>query len=284
MSTLFVFGKVACLYFTPLQLTTVRLFGIGLIFLTFSLVKKQVVWSRIAKHSFLFVGMALSAILSDLFRFVSLTVLPASHSALVSTTSPLVAAVISYFVFKEQITLKKAFALALGIVGILPLVLHNISLLPVSSFDVMMHGYGASFMATIGFVAVGVFIKKLGEEKYPLFTTLGVGLTLAGIFCGTLGILTQQNFFEAYYECGQHLPLVVLPSLIGYPLFAYLVRTYPLTLVAFAQLSSPLWAVMLSWFHGHNDVSLPFFISFGVLTLAFFIFYSQPIRRPLRQK
>lgn len=279
MSSLFVFGKKACLYFSPLQLTTVRLLTIGLIFLLFSLIKKRVDWSRVMQHTFLFIGMAASAIVSDLFRFVSLTVLPASHSALVATTSPLIAAIVSYLVFKERITLQKAAALALGIIGILPLVLHNVSMLPVASSDVIIKGYGASFLATIGFITVGVFIKRLGEEKYPLLTTLGVGLTMAGLFCLSLGLCTQANFFEAYVTCGSHLPLVVMPSLIGYPLYAYLVCAYPLTLVAFAQLSSPLWTALLSWFHGHNDISIPFLFSFCVLTTAFVIFYAQVFKR-----
>lgn len=286
MSSLFVFGKTACIYFSPLQLTSVRLLSIGLIFLVFSLVKRHISWKRVVQHRILFAGMAASAITSDIFRFVSLTVIPSSHSALVATTSPLIAAVISYLVFKEYITFQKAAALALGILGILPLMLHNFSLLPVSSTDIIIKGYGAAFLATIGFVAVGVFIKKLGEEKYPLFTTLGIGLTLAGLFCLLLGLTTQVDFYTAYYSYGSYLPVIVLPSIVGYPLFAYLVCAYPLTLVAFAQLSSPLWTVIISLFHGKNDISIPFIISFCVLATAFILFYAQEIknRRALRKK
>lgn len=280
MASLFVFGKKACLHFSPTQLTAVRLLSMGLLFLGYSVIKKQVHWLQVRKHYLLFIGFGLSAIASDLFRFVSLTVLPASHSALVSTTSPFIAALLSYLVFNEKITWQKSAALALGVVGILPLVLHNLGLLPDSSSTIIVTGYGAAFLSTVGFIAVGIFIKKLGTYQHRLLSTLGVGLTGAGLLTTVIGVIMMQGaFFETYASCYEYLPIVILPSIIGYPLYGYLVQKYPLTFVAFAQLSSPLWASLIAWFHGQNDMSLPFVISFCMLTVAFSLFYAQEFKR-----
>lgn len=279
VASLFVFGKKACLYFTPLQLATVRLLVMGLLFLGFSLFKRHIAWSSVRKHWMLFGGLMISALFSDVFRFFSLTILPASHSALLTTTAPFIAAILSYLVFKEKITWQKAAALALGVIGILPLMLHNISSLPGSSSNILIIGYGAAFLSTLGFISVGAFLKQLGTQSYRLFSTLGVGLTGAGLMAMVIGLIMQQNFFfDAFGTSYEQLPIIVLPSLIGYPLYGYLVQTYPLTLVAFAQLSNPLWATIIAWFYGQNDMSKPFLISFCILTIAFSLFYAQELK------
>jgi drug/metabolite transporter (DMT)-like permease len=279
MASLFVFGKKACLHFTPTQLTAIRLLSMGVLFLGYSVIKKQVNWLQARQAYLLLLGFAVSAIVSDLFRFVSLQVLPASHSALVSTTSPFIAALLSYLVFNETISWQKSAALALGVVGILPLILHNLSILPQSSTAIIITGYGGAFLSTIGFIAVGIYIKKLGQQQFKLLTTLGIGLTIAGLLTTAFGIVSMQAcFFETYQSCYQYLPIIIIPSIIGYPLYGYLVQAYPLTLVAFAQLSSPLWATLIAWFGGHNDISVAFVLSFCVLTLAFSFFYAQELK------
>ncbi len=273
LASLFVFGKKVGMYFSPFQLTAARLLIMGVIFLSYSLLMGQVKLKQVLKHKFIFFGFIISALCADLFRFMSLTVLPASHSALISTTSPFIAAILSYLVFKEYISWQKACALALGAIGIMPLMYNNMVALPVSTTHILIKGYGSALISTIAFITNGLCIKKLGMYGYKLLAILGVSLTIAGFMTGCIGLCIQPHFFDAYFSYFDSLPLVILPSLVAYPLYGYLVCAYPLTLVAFAQLSSPIWAALILWHNGHNELSLPFIFSFCLLTIAFALFY-----------
>ena len=69
--------------------------------------------------------------------------------------------------------------------------------------------------------------------------------------------------------------LFVGHNIIGYPIFAYLINKYPVTLVSFGQLTLPLFTALLRYFLFGDPIPWVFGISLIVLIWAFYIFYTE---------
>lgn len=279
MAGVYTFGKQALIYSDPFFLTAVRYIPSGLIFIAgaYFLNKKEFVLKP--KTVPLFIGISFFYFLMDALRLVSLKQIPSSHAALMSVLSPFVAALIAFSFFKEKFPLKKCFALCLGFFGVLPLIIENIvhsggSYSPYS----LVSGYLAMLMSVIAAV-VATFIYKRLLAFYSLYLILGVAVFFGGIMSLAIS-LVSENWNPVPVENAILIAPVILfifitHNLIAQPLYGYLVKKYPVTLVTFATLITPLTSAALGYFLYGQAIGCIFFFSLITLMVAFFLFYQE---------
>ncbi len=69
--------------------------------------------------------------------------------------------------------------------------------------------------------------------------------------------------------------IFITHNLIAQPLYGYLIKKYPVTLVTFATLITPLTSASLSYFFYGQAIGFIFIFSLISLMVAFFFFYQE---------
>lgn len=288
MAGVYTFGKQVTLYAQPFFLTGIRITTGGICFLLYQFLFDRKNFFIKKEWIPLLAGYSLAVFVMDNFRLLGLQNIPSSNAAIIATTSPFIAAVLCYWWFNEKFTTTKIVALFCGVTGVFPLLIRHLSK-PEASLKIMLFSYGAVFISTIALVFGGIFSKTLiQEKKAPFFMTVGTVMTGGGIlgfivsFCfDTWNPLPVTHMVPAFKLIAF---LIATHSFIAYPLYNYLVQRYPVTLVAFAQLSTPFFTAILSWLFFDEAIGWPFFISLFVLSCAFSLFYYEELRQGLIKK
>lgn len=279
MAGVYTFGKQSMLYTSPLFLTGIRITFGGIVFLGYQFLKDRsnfiIKKEWIPLLSFYSVGI----LIMDSFRMFGLKHIPSSNAAIIATTAPFIAAFFSWWILKEKMTKKKIFALLVGFFGVMPLLFKHLTM-PCDSLYYIVLSYFAIFISTIGFVGCGMISRMLIKEKEaPFFMVIGTVMTSGGILALIASLLTETwNPVPITNLPALLFPLIYLMithSLIAYPLYSYLVQIYPITLVAFAQLTTPFFTALLSYFFFNETISWPFFVSLAILSGSLALFYHE---------
>lgn len=281
MASVFTFGKEVVLYVQPFFLSGLRFPLTGIIFLLYEYIYNRQALNTLPKILPFLVAYGVSITFTDSARFIALQTLPAANTALVATMAPFIAALISYFYLKEKITPKKILALCIGFFAILPVLISHVSAPRDGvSLEQIAVAYGAAFFSVLGFVGSGLFIKLLTNRyKASLFTIVGTGSLVAGCLSLLLSVRYETWNPLPFIDMAKALPLVgfllIVHNLIAFPLYAYLLERFPLTLVAFAQFLSPLFTALLRWIWFKEPIRLSFVLSLIVLCGALYFFYKE---------
>ena len=272
---IFTFGKQAAMNTAPCFLSAVRLIPAGLIFLGWSYLfnsKKQFV--VLPGSLSLFAVGALIYSLMDISRFV----------ALISALAPFVAALIGYFFFREIFSFKKTAALFLGFFGVLPLIVENISSVGTQESIVpLLIGYAGMLTSVVTYVLSTFIFKNLLEEKgYPISFVLGITLFFAGVLSLIASLCAETWNPIPMDNIEVVAPIVffvfVTHGLIAQPLYGYIVKKYPVTLIAFSSLGTPIISALLDYFLYGQKIGYVFVFSLITLIIAFRMFFAEEKR------
>ncbi len=281
MAGVFTVGKQVVLYAYPFFLTALRLPAGGCVFLAFAYFWQKHPFKITKPIALLLLGYGVGTVFMDSGRFFALQTLPAANTALITSLAPFVAALFSYLFLGEHITYRKIIILGVGFMGMLPLFIAraDTSLGGMNTND-LMFAYGSAFCSMLGFVLIGLFVKLLTTRyKMPLFMALGWGMLLGGLIGLVCSLLFDPWNPVPFINASKAWPIVVYlfftHNLLAYPLYGYLLEHYPLTLIAFAQLLTPLFTAILRLILFHEPISLPFMISFTILGGALYLFYKE---------
>ena len=282
MAGVFTFGKQALLHSSPFFFTAIRYIPSGLIFVAAAYFsnKKEFVLKRNPLP--LFVGIAFLYFIMDAFRCVSLQHIPSSHAALISALSPFVAALIACWFFKEKFLFKKTFALCLGFFGVLPLIIGNISHADVMcSLWHLLGGYAAMFISVLSAVVATFIFKKL-ILHYSISLILGVTLFFGGIMSFIVSLVSENwnpiPMTNIALIAPYLLFIFISHNLIAQPLYGHLVKKYPVTLITFSTLVTPLTSALLGYFLYGQVIGYIFIFSLITLMVAFFLFYQEEVK------
>lgn len=284
-STSFTLGKSTLEFSPPIFLTGARMLLAGIIILAFlaSARKKDL---KIKKHQlFPLALLALTAVyLTNIFEFWGLQYLTSAKACFIYSLSPFLAALFSYFQFKEKITTKKFIGLTIGFIGFLPVLLHQ------SGAEQLLGGVSflswaelALMVATATSVYGWVLLRKLGKDEgmSPLMAN-GSSMFLGGLFAlghslfvdtwNPLPISNYLGFFQGV------LLMILISNLICYNLYGWLLKRFTATFLSFAGLMTPLFAAFFGWLVLGETVAWTFFLSVGIISLGLWLVYSEELR------
>jgi drug/metabolite transporter (DMT)-like permease len=285
MAGVYTFGKQVLLYAAPLFLTGIRILPAGLCFLGYQYFFNKEHFYIKKEHAPYIFGYSIIIFLMDALRLKALSLIISSNTAFVATLSPFIAAFFSWYFFKERFSNFKIVALFMGVVGVFPLLITNFKT-PTADISALIVGYGSILISTVCFVLAGVLSKTLISKKQcPFFMVVGLGMLGAGTFATVLSLLTETwnplPIFELWPAVKLISYLFITHSLIAYPLYNYLMQIYPITLVAFAQLTVPFFTAFLSFVFLGETVEPVFFVSLFILTTSLWLFYKQELKEGL---
>lgn len=278
----FPLGKAACNYVEPVFLTGVRMLLAGAILLFYQYFRNKFVFQWNKKTILLLLGLTVFNIyLTNVPEFWGLQYLNPAKACFIYNITPFFAALLSYFIFGEIITRNKWLGLFIGIIGFLPILLHE------SSAERQIGGIAflswpelalilAALSTVIGWVSMRYLIKT---SKCSLITANGLSMILSSFLIFPTSLLVEKwepyPFTDGSMFISYLLILTLLSNIVAYNLYGALLRKYTATFMSFAGLISPLFAAFFSWLFLGEIVSWHFFVSAGIVFLGLYIFYRE---------
>lgn len=277
-----ILGKAALNYSAPLFYIGSRMAIGGFIVLTgyYALYRKV---SIDKKDMFILVQiMFFQLYISRSFEIYAISQLTIARVCILYTLGPFIAAGFSYWIFNEQMTLKKMAGMIIGLIGILPMVALSATKeygqglwSPVGALL-----FVAVVCNTYGYILIRVLVKK--RNYHPILITalamLGGGVcTLLTSFLVESPLLIEPVNIRSFVMI--LLLVIVFGNIIAYSLYGFLLRRYTNTFVSFAGFLYPLFGALFGWIFFGECVSYVFFYSVIMVAFGLYVFYHEELRQ-----
>ena len=279
-------GKLSFAYGHPIFLTGIRmvLAGFGLLFFVFFTDKKTV--GRFSKKVvYLLIGLSLcNVFLTNWLQFWALQYTTAGKAIFIFNMSPFIAALFSYFIYNERMTIKKLLALIISFVGFLPILISNAyDHIPLKHFLFINIAEVALLLAAIISV-IGWFIMKelLQTSNCSLVFANGLSMLAGGIVFFPISYLSEgANWYSithVYKISGLLAVLIIANNIINYNAYAYFLRHISATLIFLISFTGPLFALFFGWLFLGEKIGISFLITIIVVGIGLAMYYQEEKR------
>ncbi|MFC1842261.1 DMT family transporter [Candidatus Dependentiae bacterium] len=276
----FSMGKVLLRYTTPIFLTGIRMLIGGLILLAYQYLSPRQNFYFKKKHIWLFLQIVLFGVYFNyILRFWALQSLPSSKTAFLYNLAPFMSAIYSYYFFKERMTRGKIAGLAIGFLGMIPILLTSSS--TEKSIGEMFF-ISLPELAVIASVALHAYswvvMRKLVRDK-NYSPTLVNGITMAaGGFMALLTSFAYGNIFpvtKILPFSGWLAAVIIISNIICFNLYGSLLKKYSATFLSFAGFLAPLFAALYGWGFLGETITWQFYASSVLVFVGLYIFYRE---------
>lgn len=194
-----------------------------------------------------------------IFFYIGLGHTTGSNGSIVNSTTTFIAVILSYFVYKEKITLAKAAGCVIGFAGVM--------LAAGGSASFSFKGEGFIFLAAICFVVGGMISKKATAIDSAINVT-GWNLLIGGVILTVTGLLSGGKLPSVTWGgIGALLYLAFLSS-AAFTLWNTLLKYQSLSRIAVYNFIIPVTGTFLSALFLHEDIWKPKYLAALVLVCA----------------
>jgi len=287
-SSIFPLGKMALAYAPPIFLTSYRMLLAGGLLMGFIFLKKRKALRLNPKQfvSLLLLGF-FSIYLTNICEFWGLKHLSAAKTCFIYSLSPLFTALFSYIHFKEKMNMSKWIGLAIGFLGIFPVLMTQsgseelfsaISFLSWPELAVI----GAALFSVYGWVLLRLCVKN--HTTSPIVAN-GVSMLFGGLLALIHSFATEgwSPLPVATSDLPRLTQLILIMTLVSnvlcYNLYGYLLKRFTATLLSFIGLLSPIFASLNSWILLGERPSWVIFASTGIIACGVYIVYRAELKQ-----
>ena len=274
-------NKQLLVFLPPTLFVGIRMFFSGIILALYGWHQRKNLKNMRADWPILIVIALFTALIPSLFKAYALTHLPAGQTALLSSIDPFVTALYVYLIWHEKMSSKQLLGIFLGCAGTwisINLACHEMwclqTILPQIAVIV------AVALSRLGWIFVRILLKK---DEYSS-TQLN---SFVMLFCGSCALLVSP-LIDTYGSI--HIPsggtfvslllfTVLVSNVIGYTLYAYIIRHYNMTLISLAGFSVPLFVSFYERIFMGRVLTAQFVLAFLFLFCGLLIFYWDELGR-----
>ncbi|MFZ5954022.1 MAG: DMT family transporter [Candidatus Dependentiae bacterium] len=285
-ATSFPMSKILLSYVTPIFYTGIRMVIAGALLLGY---ERFYVRQRFSFHKkdlwllaqIIFFGIYITYIL----RFWGLTYLPSSKTAFLFNVAPFFSSFYSYLIFKEKPTLRQWIGLAIGFIGIIPLLMTTSK-----SEQIIGEISFVSWpeLAILGAVAAHsyswiVMRQMVRHRNHSPSLINGFSMFIGGLFALATGIFTEgiQPIPSLGSFIGWLLLIILISNIICHNLYAHLLKRYTATFLSFAGFLGPLFTAFYGWLILHETITWNFVISAVIVFIGLYLFYGDELKNPI---
>ena len=288
LAAVFPLGRAAVQCSQPIFFTGVRMLLSGIVLLAGYYFYDKSSFKRYLNFRYLPTWLLLalfSIYLTNVLEFWGLQYLPAAKACFIYSLSPFFAALISYFLFAERMTFKKWLGLSVGFVGIIPLLFFQspgevstggISFLSWAELALL----GAAISSVCGWVSMRRLVKF---NSVPPVMANGMSMLIGSLFIIPSSMLLETWDPIPVSKVGPFIVLLILTSLasniIGYNMYAILLKKYTATFMTLAGFMSPLFAALMAWLFLGETVGEAFWMSAIAVFAGLYIFYQEEMKQ-----
>jgi drug/metabolite transporter (DMT)-like permease len=285
----FIIFKKTLLYGQPFFLVAIRMLLAGTLIFGYHLLFEKRVKITSQLLTLILTASIFNIYITNAFELWGLRFITAAKANFIYNLAPFMAAFFSYFMLGEKMSLKKWIGLMIGFIGFIPiLIIQSPGEVFAEHIGWLSSGELALICAAIGTSLGWVSVKKLGSSSLSIAFVNGSTMFLGGLFA-----LVNSMFVETW----RPLPInnygyAILYTLLGtfslcilaYNLYVILLRRYSATFLALSGLICPLITALLGWIFLDETVGIGFFISFVIVFIWLYIFYSQESKTKILNK
>lgn len=221
--------------------------------------------------------------LAFILEFWSLQYLSALKTTIIFSSTPFIGALLSFFILKERLSLKKIGGICLGLLGLLPVILAQTG---AAEFAREFGHISLPEVVLMGAVISGAYawflVKKLIDRGYGLPLINGVAMLTGGIL----------SFITAFFLEGFSQPvrawspflfwialLILVANVIVYNFYGWLLKRYSITFVMFAGWLCPVFATIFEWVFMGGAITWHYFVSLFLITAGLSVFYQEELKK-----
>jgi len=217
------------------------------------------------------------------FEFWALQYISALKANIIYSLTPFIAALLSFWILRERLTKKKIGAMVIGFCGVLPvLITTSTSIESIMEIGCISIPEMVLFIAVVSSVYAWFLIKNLMDKGYHIGFINGVTMCMGGvlslltsfIFERDILLVTDWRLFLFWV-----LLLIVAANIIFYNLYAWLLRSYSMTLLMFAGFLSPVFGVLYEYCFAEGKISWHYFVAILGIGVGLYIFYSDELKK-----
>lgn len=203
---------------------------------------------------------------------------------------PFITAILQYLIHKETLSVKKIVGLALGFIGLVPIML-DVDHGAYKSLPVHLELLGVSviFLSTIFFAYGWIVMKRFLKQNahYPIEIINSIAMMIGGVVSLVLFfIMSGGQIFSL--SLTPQFPILMIAfvaaSLTTYMLYPYLLKTYSATFIAFAGFLEPVFGMIFGILFWGSRLTFLSSISLIVLFCGLYIFYKEELHNHRKKR
>lgn len=290
-ASLFTLSKSALDFSEPFFLIGSRMAFAGIILIIHQLIfNRDKINFKLSHWMPLFILGLVSIYITNIAEIWGIQYMSSAKACLIYSLSPFVAALFSYWVLKERLSNKKWLGLAVGFIGLGPILLTQTSAQELSK-DLLFFSWPEVAMIVAVFASVygWILLKRvITDFQCSTLWANGTSMLIGGILALFHSYLSgeswhpipvTQNYYLSFLECA--LWMLVISNLICYNLYGYLLKKFSATFMSLAGLVTPLFASLFGWYFLGESITWHFFASMIIFSVGLFIFYQEEINPKL---
>ena len=289
IASTFTLSKAALAVSQPIFFAAIRLLGAGaLLYLYQKGVCKDP--SRIARKEWktfivLMLTQSYIAYVADLW---ALQYMSSITSAFMYNLSPFIAALFSYLLFKERLSIRQVLGLFIGFSSLVPVLMTTYT----AKLSPQLLSFTWPDIAMLSAVAASAFgwvlMRKLVRAKVCTVEYINSVSMLGGGFAA----LATSFWVEAWHITlpvtnWSHFALytvlmILIAHIIFFNFYGYLLKRYTATLLSFAGFTASLWASLFGWLFLGEHITWQFFVSAAMVFVGLYLFYKDELKQVRR--
>lgn len=290
-ASVFTVAKLGLEYTTPFFFVGSRMALAGVLMLGYQWYAHRATFKIQPKHMLrVFLLAFFNIYLTNVMEFWGLRYLTSFKTCFIYSLSPFMAAIFSYIILSEQLSLKKWFGLLIGFAGFAPILLQHTSV-EAAAGQLWIFSWPelAVIVAAVSSSYGWIVLRQLvSENGYAPLLINGSSMLIGGVLALGQSLLTETwdpipvTEFWPFLKCA--LFLIVISNMMAYNLYGYLLKRFSGTFMSFAGFSTPLLTALFGWVFLGETVTLTFLASACIVFLGLLMFYQEELRTGYRAK
>lgn len=287
---LFPLSKIGLQCAEPFFFIGVRMTVAGALLLAYQLIR----YRRLPiekQHLLLFVLLALVNIfMTNTAEIWSIDHSESSKMCLIYSLSPFLSALVAYFLLKEVLSKYQWLGLCIGFLGLIPITFKRTSVEVAAGqlwllSNVELIGLCAVLCSVFGWIILKKIVQK---PQYTPVVANGFSMTLGGLMMLLFSYCTNETWNPIPVNdlmpfIGVMLAMCLISNLVCYNLYGYLLKRYSATLMSFAGLVTPIFAVIFGWIYLDEPITWHLGAAVSFFGLGLYLFHREESSKPLAQ-
>lgn len=279
-ASLFALQKEILTFAEPFFTVGFRMSLAGILLVSWSFFTKQITPIKLNHIKHLILLTFLNIYITNICEIWGIKYMGAAKPCLMYSLSPFLAAVVAFIILKETLSPRKWLGLAIGFIGILPILfLHTQDEFKSGKILIFSFAEIAMLFGIICNVCGWIILKKVLQEYHysPVFAN-GISMLFGGI------LALMHSFFTG--EHWQPIPvyhlepflintiiICIISNMIGYNLYGALLKKFSATFMSFAGLITPVFASLFAFIFFREAISWHFFAAMLLFAVGLKIFH-----------
>ncbi len=284
VASTFTIAKMALSFAKPFFLIGFRMTVAGSLMLSFLyFFKKKQFFIKKEDWWLFFKTSIFHVYIAFVFEFWALQYLSSAKTNLIYSSTPFIAAVLSYFLLFEKLSLKKFIGMLIGLCSLIPiLATENGDTFMGQVLDVSYPEF-ILLVAVVSAAYAWFLVKRLLVKEYSLLMINGVSMFIGGLLAFITSFIVEGIQEPLIYDLWPFLfwvgLLIIVSNVIAYNFYGWLLKKNSITFVTSAGFLCPIFGAVFGWFFLGETITWHYLLALILVIIGLNIFYRDDLKR-----